>query len=171
MSRLIKLHGEAGALHADWANDVHVTLADEDAIPASGGVILPLERFKAEGDVLLDDGRSVGVLLQPDDAVEDLAYDLPRLSVVALNMPKFRDGRAFSSARLLRERYGFGGEIRAVGEVIREQAVYYVRCGFDAFEPADGATPQQWLEAAGAFRYVYQRAADGRQPAYVTRNA
>ncbi|MEJ0067145.1 MAG: DUF934 domain-containing protein [Caulobacteraceae bacterium] len=107
--------------------------------------------------------------LEPGDAVEDLAYDLHRLPVIALSIPKYRDGRAYSAARLLRERYGYTGEIRAVGEVLREQAFQMVRCGFDAFEPADGSTPEQWAAAAHRYRHVYQRAADDRVPVYVER--
>jgi uncharacterized protein (DUF934 family) len=166
MPKLIRLHGAS----ADWANDSYLFVGDDAEIPASGDIILPLARFQAEGDALLDDGRGVGVLLQADQAVEDLAYDLPRLSLVAVNFAKFRDGRGFTAARLLRERFGFGGEIRAVGEVLREQASFFVRCGFDAFEPSDGSTPEQWLAAAHRFRHVYQRAADNRPPAYVERN-
>ena len=166
MPKLIRLHGHA----ADWANDSYTVVADEDAIPGSGDVILSLARFQAEGAALLDEGRGVGVILESDQAVEDLAYDLPRLSLVALRFPKFRDGRAYTSARLLRERFGFGGEIRAVGDVNREQASFFVRCGFDAFEPADGSTPEQWLSAASRFRHVYQRGADDRTPAFVERN-
>lgn len=165
MPRLIKLHGRM----ADWANDAFTSVVDEEAVPASGGVILSLTRFQAEGDALLGDGRSVGVRLEANEAVEDLVYDLPRLSVVALAFPKFRDGRAYTSARLLRERFGFDGEIRAVGDVLREQAQFMVRCGFDAFEPSDGATPQDWTTAVYRFRHVYQRAADDRAPAYVER--
>jgi uncharacterized protein (DUF934 family) len=167
MPKLIKLHNG----HADWANDAFVTVGDEDPTPGSGGVILPFDRFKTEGDGLLDDGRNVGVLVQPDTPVEVLSDDLPRLSVVAVNFPKFRDGRGYSSARLLRERYGYGGEIRAVGEVLREQAAHFVRCGFDAFEPADGSSPEQWMAAASRFRHVYQRGADDRQPAFAERNS
>lgn len=166
MPKLIRLHGET----ADWANDSFKVVGEEDAIPVSGDVILSLARFQAEGGPLLDEGRTVGVLLQSEQAVEDLAYDLPRLALVALNFPKFRDGRAYSSARLLRERFGFGGEIRAVGDVNREQASFFVRCGFDAFEPADGSTPEQWLAASRRFRHVYQRGADPRSPAYVERS-
>ena len=165
MPKLIKLHGKS----ADWANDAFTHVADEDAIPASGGVILSLSRFQAEGAPLLDEGRAVGVLLSGADAVEDMAYDLPRLSLVALSFPKFRDGRAYTSARLLRERFGFDGEIRAVGDVGREQAGFMVRCGFDAFEPSDGSTPQEWVATAFRFRHVYQRAADTREPAYIER--
>jgi uncharacterized protein (DUF934 family) len=109
------------------------------------------------------------VWVGPDQSVDDLAYDLPRLAVVALAFPKFGDGRAYTAARLLRERYGFTGEIRAVGDVLREQASFMVRCGFDAFEPADGSNPEQWAAAAGRFRHVYQRGADDREPAFVER--
>jgi uncharacterized protein (DUF934 family) len=167
MPRLIKLQDRTAA----WAEDDFAYVADEDELPANGDVILSFARFQNEGDGLLSEGRAVGVRLEADQAVEDLAYDLPRLSLVALNFPKFRDGRAYTSARLLRERYGFGGEVRAVGDVLREQAKFMVRCGFDAFEPADGSTPEQWCEASFRYRHVYQRGADDREPAYVERGA
>ena len=166
MQKLIKLHGQA----ADWANERFVNVADDEPLPDAGGVILTLTRFQAEGDALLDQGRAVGVRLEVGESVEDLAYDLPRLSLVALAFPKFRDGRPYSSARLLRERFGFDGEIRAVGDVLREQAGFMVRCGFDSFEPSDGSTPQEWVATAFRFRHVYQRAADDREPAYVERS-
>ena len=89
--------------------------------------------------------------------------------MVALNFPKFGDGRAYSSARLLRERFHFKGEVRAVGDVLREQAGYMVRCGFDAFEPADGSTPADWERAAQRYRHVYQRSSDGRPAALAER--
>ncbi|HET9161324.1 MAG TPA: DUF934 domain-containing protein [Caulobacteraceae bacterium] len=167
MQKLIKLHGHA----ADWANDRFVNVAEDEPMPDAGGVILSFARYQAEGDALLDTGRPVGVRLEVDQAVEDLAYDLPRLSVVALAFPKFRDGRQYSAARILRERFGFDGEIRAVGDVLREQAAFMVRCGFDAFEPVDGSTPQEWVAAAFRFRHVYQRAADERLPAFVERES
>ena len=96
---------------------------------------------------------------------------LAGLSVVACTFPKYRDGRAFSAARLLRERYAFTGEVRAVGEVLRELANFMIRCGFDAFEIADGSTPEQWAATAKRYRHVYQRAADARPPAFVEREA
>ncbi len=151
------------------AEDIFIDVADEDAIPIEGGVILSLTRFQAEGDALIGAGRPVGVRIQSDEAVEDLAYDLPRLALVALVFPKYRDGRAYSSATLLRQRLGFTGEVRAVGDVLREQAGFMVRCGIDAFAPADGATAEDWAAAAGRFRHVYQRAADARAPAFEAR--
>jgi uncharacterized protein (DUF934 family) len=88
---------------------------------------------------------------------------------VAVVFPKYRDGRAFSSASLLRERYGFKGEVRAVGDVLREQARYMVRCGMDAYMPSDGSTPEDWAGTAFRFRHVYQAAADGLEPAFAER--
>lgn len=155
---------------ARWAENSFVSVLDEDAIP-DGDVIVSLKRFLAEGEALLTNSRRVGVRIESDEAVEDLAYDLPRLAVVAVAFPKYRDGRAYSSARLLRQRLGFKGEVRAVGDVLQEQAGFMVRCGFDAFEPADGATPEVWAKAASRFRHVYQRAADARRPAYEERDA
>jgi uncharacterized protein (DUF934 family) len=165
MPTLIRLQG--GQFVA--AENAFVFVADEDVIPAQGGVILSLARFQTDGAALLDDGRAVGVRIEPAERVEDLAYDLPRLALIAPAFPKFRDGRAYSTAALLRERLGFKGEVRAVGDVLREQAYEMVRCGFDAFEPADGSTPEQWGKAAGAFRHVYQAAADERPAAFVER--
>ena len=145
-------------------------LIEPDAlIPDGGGVILPLARFESDGTRLLDEGRPLGVVLQPDESVEALTYDLPRLALVALSFPKFRDGRAYSSAVLLRTRYGFTGELRAVGDVLREQAGPMVRCGFDVFVPADGSTVDEWAAAATRYRHAYQRSADARPPAFVER--
>ena len=148
------------------ADDVFTDVADEDVTPPEGAVILSLARLQAEGDGLLAAGRQVGVRIQSDEEVEALAYDLPRLALVALVFPKYRDGRAYTSARLLRQRLGFTGEVRAVGDVLREQAGFMARCGFDGFAPADGASPAEWAHAAGRFRHVYQRAADARAPVF-----
>ncbi|HLZ77343.1 DUF934 domain-containing protein [Phenylobacterium sp.] len=150
------------------AEDAFTHVADDEGLPP-GDVIVTLTRFQADGEALLSEGRKVGVRLASDEEVEVLAYDLPRIAVVALEYPKYRDGRAFTSARLLRERLGFTGEVRAVGDVLRTQAGFMVRCGFTAFEPADGSTPEDWQRASQRFRHVYQRSADGRAPAYVER--
>lgn len=153
-----------------WADDRFTDVADDESAPR-GDIIVSLKRFLAEGEALQADGREVGVRIEAGEAVEDLAYDLPTIPVVALVFPKFRDGRAFSAAALLRERYGYKGEVRAVGDVLREQAMFMARTGFDAFVPADGSTPEQWAAAVGRFRHVYQRAADDRAPAFEVRSA
>ena len=165
MPRLIRL--QAGAFA--WADDHFTSLADEDPVPA-GDVILSLTRFMAEGEAL-GANRAVGVRLKSSEKIEDLTYDLTRLPVIALEIPKFRDMRALTAARLLRERYGYKGEIRAVGDVLREQSMHMVRCGFDAFQPADGSDPETWAAAAHRYHRVYQRAADHRPPIFAEREA
>ena len=164
MPKLIKL--EAGDFIE--VDDPFTAVADDMDMP-DGDVIVSFSRFQTEGDALLGQGRRVGVRLEPAEEVEALAYDLPRISVLALAFPKFRDGRAFTSATLLSARLGFTGEIRAVGEVGRDQAGFMIRCGFNAFEPADGASPDQWAQSVLRHRHVYQRAADGRSPAFAER--
>ena len=84
-------------------DEAFVTLADDEAAPVSAStVILSFARFQREGEAWLSQGARVGVRLEPDEPVEGLAYDLPRLALVALAFPKFRDGRAYSAATLLR---------------------------------------------------------------------
>jgi uncharacterized protein (DUF934 family) len=148
--------------------DAFTFVADDQPVPP-GDVIVSLTRFQTEGGALLCDGRKVGVRVESHEEVEALAYDLPEIAVVALAFPGFGDGRAYSSVRLLRERFQFKGEVRAVGGVLREQAVQMVRCGFDAFEPADGSSVEDWARAAQRFRHVYQRSSDGRAPAFAER--
>ncbi|MFM8376223.1 MAG: DUF934 domain-containing protein [Phenylobacterium sp.] len=164
MPTLIK----AGAGGFVTAEDTFAVLEDDAADPG-GDVIISLRRFLAgEGGAAGRTGR-LGVRVQPEDDVEALEGRLEGVSLVAVEFPKFRDGRGFTAARLLRARLGFAGEIRAIGDVLRDQAGFMVRCGFDAFVPADGAGPAEWAEAAGRHRHVYQRAADGRVPAFAER--
>jgi uncharacterized protein (DUF934 family) len=165
MPKLIKWRAGAAAI----IEDPFTSVADDQELPP-GDVIISLSRFHDEGARLLGSGRAVGVRIEPGEAVEDLAYDLPMLAVVALAFPKFRDGRAFSAARILRERLGYEGEVRAVGDVLLEQAPYLTRCGFDAVETEDPSTAALWAAAAQRYRHVYQRAADGREPAFVERH-
>ena len=118
---------------------------------------------------LLDGGEGPAVLLTVEDDLAALVPLLPRLSLVALEFAKYRDGRAYTTATLLRVRHGFTGELRAVGDVLLEEAPQFLRCGFDSFAVADGSTPEQWAEKAHAHRQVYQRAVDGRTPIFAER--
>jgi uncharacterized protein (DUF934 family) len=162
MSTLIKYTANG----ATEVENAFVSVVDDEAVPQGADIIVSLSRIKAEGEALLASGVRVGVQIEPAEAVEDLAELLPRLALVAVAFPKFRDGRAYTSATLLRQRLGFNGEVRAVGDVLREQAYVMTRCGIDAFVPADGSSAAEWSRAAGHFRHVYQTAADGRTPAY-----
>jgi uncharacterized protein (DUF934 family) len=166
MPKLYKIEGDRVVAR----DDPFVALADDEvASPSLQAVILSFARFQREGELLSSQGVQVGVRLEPDERVEGLAYDLPGVALVALTFPKFRDGRAYSAATLLRERYRFAGEVRAVGDVLRDQALFMLRCGFDAFEPTDGSTVEDWGHALHRFRHVYQAAADRRRPAFVER--
>ncbi|RAK63080.1 DUF934 domain-containing protein [Phenylobacterium kunshanense] len=164
MPTLIELHEGI----AKTVPDAFTHVADDEDM-ATGDVILSLARFQSDGDRLLSEGRRIGVRLKSDEEVEALAYDLPRLTLVALEFPKHLDGRSYTNARLLRERFKFAGQIRAVGDVLREQAPWMVRVGFDAYEPADDASANEWQAALNRYRHVYQRAADGRVPAFAER--
>jgi uncharacterized protein (DUF934 family) len=164
MPRLIKWRDGA----ASWADDALTAVDDDQPVP-KGDVLVSLAVLQRERALLVGQDRTLGVSMGPTDEPESLIVDLPRLSVVALTFPKWRDGRAFSAARVLRERLGFKGELRAVGDVLVDMCVPLVRCGFDAFAPADSSVPEQWTAAAARFRHVYQRAADGRPPAFAER--
>ncbi|MDX1580017.1 MAG: DUF934 domain-containing protein [Alphaproteobacteria bacterium] len=106
----------------------------EDSLP-EGKVIVSLDRWKADRETLIGRKNSgLGILLDSDEHADDIAEDLEHFEVVSLNFPAFKDGRPYSTARLLREKYGFSGELRATGDVLRDQLFYMHRCGFDSFE-------------------------------------
>lgn len=146
-----------------FAEDSFVTVADEDALP-DGPAVVSLERWQAERETLRARNTPIGVRLKSGQEPSVIVDDLDKLALVALEFPAYRNGRAYSYARLLRERYGYKGEVRAVGNVLRDQFHFMVRCGFDALEVADNITPEIWAESVGAFSYSYQPATDGREP-------
>ncbi|MFQ5764931.1 MAG: DUF934 domain-containing protein [Rhodospirillales bacterium] len=146
-------------------DDPWTHVPDEVAIPASGPVIVGLKRWREERDQLIERGDPVGVRLQSDHAASDVADDLDHLGVVALAFPVFRDGRGFTLARRLRERYGYKGEIRAIGNVLRDQYLFMRRCGFDALEVRESETEEDWKKATEAFSVFYQPATDGAETA------
>jgi uncharacterized protein (DUF934 family) len=142
--------------------DPFTYVRDDEPLPSSGDVIVSLARFRASRAELA--GRRIGLRLPGETEPSEIAGELDAIAVIALEFAKFTDGRGYSTARLLRQRYGYKGEIRAVGYVLRDQLLYMSRCGFDAFEPAPGKDP---VEALGAFDEMsvrYQPAADEPQP-------
>ncbi len=115
-------------------------LDDEEALPEDGAIVVSAERWSGlRGRNTLDDW-DVGVAVGEGDPIEDLIPDLDRIAMVSLSFPAFTDGRAYSSARLLRERHGYEGEIRAEGDVLLDQIPYMLRCGFSSFAIRDEAT-------------------------------
>lgn len=143
----------------------------EGADPASaplpeGPVIVPLAVWLARRGELLSRADTVGVQLSPTDVPSTLGEDLARLAVVAVHFPKFADGRGYSIAYQLRRRLGYRGELRAVGDVQRDQLFYLSRSGFDAFLVKEGHDAQAALAALHDFNATYQAAADGRLPRF-----
>lgn len=149
-----------GALTADpWHK-----IVNGEALPADGPVILPFERWRAERETLLGRNTPLGVRLSNTHSVAELEPDLDRIEVIVLEFPKFTDGRAYSQARLLRERYGYKHELRAVGNVLHDQLLFMQRCGFDAFEMEKADPVTAWQAGTSAFSVFYQPTGDGRAP-------
>lgn len=139
-------------------DDGWVHLADGDVVPADGDVLVSLDRWHAERENLLGRSGRLGVVLPNTIDPRELADDLPHLAVVAVHFPIYRDGRGFSIGRLLRERLRYKGEIRAVGNVLRDQLLFMERCGFDAYELQDGKNLENALEGFEDFSVTYQDA-------------
>ncbi|NIZ03370.1 DUF934 domain-containing protein [Thalassospira lucentensis] len=145
-----------------------ITVDAEGDLPASDeNLIVPLARFKEQREDLIGRNGGLGVLLNPGDAPEDLADDLDRLSIITVNFPAYTDGRGYSYGRVLRERMGFKGELRAVGDVLRDQLLYMHRCGFDSYDlNVDGETALTKVRAAlKEMSVYYQPTGDGRATA------
>ena len=151
-------------------DDPWVMLGDEAPLPATGPVIVSLARFREQRDALLARGAPLGVRLKSAELAAEIGGDAARLDLVAIEFPTFRDGRGYSTARLLRERWGLAGELRAVGNVLRDQLLFMHRCGFDAFDVADDNAAEMWRKAIAEFTVFYQRATDDRVPATLLRH-
>ncbi|MEP3247079.1 MAG: DUF934 domain-containing protein [Sneathiella sp.] len=138
-------------------------LEDIDTLP-TGDIYVPLQEWKERREDLLKRNSKLGVILENTDDVLDLADDLERLELVVLQFPKMADGRAYTQARLLRERLGYQGEIRAVGDVLRDQVFYMQRCGFNAFEMREDQDLSSTLKAFDEMTVTYQPATDEDMP-------
>jgi uncharacterized protein (DUF934 family) len=143
--------------------DRFVTVGDSDALPEGAPVIVSLKRWQAEREALLARGTPLGVKLPNNQNPDVLKDDLAHLAVVALDFPIFRDGRSYSWARLLRQRFGYRGEIRAVGNVLRDQLFFMARVGIDAFEVPEGFRLETFSRAMRDFSHAYQPSIDGRR--------
>ena len=141
------------------------------AVPAVGDVIVPLAVWQAQRDSLRARNGRVGVWLDSHQEASAIANDLDALSVIAVNFPKFGDGRGYSTARLLRDRYGWKGELRAIGDIFRDQLFFLAGCGFDAFELREGEDPQEALAAFGDFSEAYQNSIERPLPLFRRRHA
>lgn len=136
-----------------------------EALPG-GKVIVPLAFWLAHRDVLKERLPELGVWLRGDEDPSQLGEDAARLPLIAVNFPVFTDGRGFSTGRLLRERYRFGGELRAIGHYLRDQLCYLRRCGFSAFSLPEKYQPEAAAASLSDFTEYYQAAVDQPLPLF-----
>ena len=145
--------------------------AETVTLPA-GDIIFPLAIWQARKQEIISCHKRIGLLLQPDERVEDIADDLEYFVIIAVNFPRFVDGRGYSSASLLRQRYRFQGELRAVGDVLHDQLFFMRRVGFDSYALKDGKDASYALAAGfSPFSDSYQGATQDPQPHFRRRSA
>src|SRR6201989_1560431 len=144
------------------ADDSFVKLAVDTPLPEGGDILVPAERFIAEADALLKRGGKIGVIWPNNSDIADLVPYLGKIAVVALVFPSFRDGRAYSQARLLRERYNYRGGLRTTGQVLRDQFVFMLRAGFDAFDVKKQADAEAFAQTVHRYSVFYQPTGDGK---------
>ena len=162
--QILKLDGEQTAASLAWPD---------------GNIMVPMTAWLERKAEILSRGKRKVVRPEREDLVwldshedvEAIAGDLEHFVVIGLNFPKFTDGRAYSTARLLRERYAYRGEIRAIGDVLQDQLFYMKRCGIDAFALREGKDIEAALSGLRVFSETYQAAVDQPQPLFRRRTA
>jgi uncharacterized protein (DUF934 family) len=142
---------------------------DDDAELVTGNITVSLARWQDQKDSLINREGELGLRLEGDAPLEDVASDLANFSLVALNFPAFPDGRSYSLARLLRDRYDFQGEVRAQGDVLHDQLFYMTQCGFNSFEMAKPDSMESALAAFDDFTESYQTTVLKPEPLYSRR--
>ena len=144
------------------AADIFVHVPDGAELPGDGAVLVSAARLLEDPEALLRRPGKLGVIWPNNRDVDDLVPVLDRLAAVALVFPTFRDGRAYSQARLLRERHGYDGELRATGQVLRDQFMFMLRAGFDALEARKQSDVEAFATTAKRYSVFYQPTGDGR---------
>lgn len=153
MANLIRADG---VVTDDPWQRIETVLAPHE-LPA-GPVLVPLACWLAHRAALLGRAGGIGVWLASDEAAETLADAVDSLGLIAIHFPVFSDGRGYSNARILRERFGWRGELRAIGDVLRDQLFLMRRCGFDSFEIRADRTASEAVASLADFRHAYQHA-------------
>jgi uncharacterized protein (DUF934 family) len=144
------------------SDDAFVHVADDAPLPGDGAILISAARFLGDPEAISRRLGKTGVVWPNNRDLDDLVPYLDRLAAVALVFPSFRDGRAYSQARLLRERFLYRGELRATGQVLRDQFVFMLRAGFDAFEVKKAADAEAFTQTAKRYSVFYQPTGDGR---------
>ena len=136
-------------------------LADDDALPGDGEIIVSYPRWLRDKQTLSVFTGRLGLVIDGDIEVGELQNDLKHFDLIAVRFVEFKDGRGYSQARLLRERYHCQGELRATGNVLRDQIFYLSRCGFDSFEIDEGRDLDEAIGAFSDFHAAYQPVGGG----------
>lgn len=163
MPRLIK---DGAVSENPWrlvSKDAEIT----DAInEQSNQILVHLSLWQNHKEELIGSEKEVGVWLDSEDDPYDLSKDAVDLPLIAVNFPVFRDGRAFSSAAILRERLLFKGELRAIGDVLRDQVFYMKKCGINSFEVEESLDADELLQAFADFKDSYQSTVENPEPLF-----
>ena len=146
-----------------FVEDGYTAVADEAPLPDTGPFVVTLARFKKDHDTILARNVPIGIRVKSAESPESIGDDLQRISLIVLEFPYFKDGRAFSWARMLRTRLGFKGEIRGSGHFLFDQIAFMDRSGFDAYEVPEAFTLEQFRRALGEISSAYQPSIDGRK--------
>ena len=144
--------------------DLYARVEDEAPLPDSAPAIVSFARLEKDAGALAGRNAPLGVIVPQGLDPEKLTPYLDRLALVVVQIPKFKDGRAFTMARVLRERYGYTGEIRAAGHILPDQYVLLMRVGVSSVEVAEGADVKRWQEAMDIYHIAYQAALSDDTP-------
>ena len=140
----------------------------QETLP-NGDILVPVSMWQTNQSILENHRGAVGLWINGDEEIEGIAESIITAPVIAINFPKFVDGRGFSVARLLRDRYDFRGELRAVGQIIRDQLFLLQRCGFNAFQFDSEIDLTEAVKSLADFSDAYQVAADQPEPLFKRR--
>ncbi len=153
------------------SDDQWVRVEDDADLPEDCHALISMSRWLAERDTLLTRNKPIGVALESSDNPDAIMDDLDRFGLVEVDFPLFKDGRGFSYGRLIRDRGGYTGELRARGAMLVDQLFYLARCGYDAVDGDARITEAAWAEANSRFSEVYQSTGDGRKSVLQKRHA
>ncbi len=149
--------------------DSYTLVESADALPTSGDLLIEFAIWQEVKPKLGNHDGKIGVKLLGETEPEEIAEDLTNLDLVAIEFPAFKDGRGYSLARILRERFGFKGELRATGDVLRDQMFYLMRCGFNSFSTREDRCIEEALAGLEDFSVTYQADANEKNPIYQRR--
>ena len=167
MTRLIKNNA---VVEDSWKLVDDKSITDLTLLP-EGNIIIPLQVWQHCKQELLARGMLVGVWLDSDESPEDLAADLDKIALVAINFPVFSDGRGYSSATLLRKQFNYKGEIRAIGDVLRDQLFYMKNCGIDSFVLRADRNADEALSSFKDFSESYQSTVTNPKPLFLRKQS